>query len=150
VSDRWKLLNARDFGTIEDPYLDRLRIVQTPLFGIYLHHIHRADKDPDPHDHPWGFFSLVLSGWYTEHVWLDKRNAVNPRWHTTRHRERWSLRMLRRRSAHIITEIGAPLWTLVITGPDRDEWGFWTQAGYVPWREYLSRVAGRLGGNGET
>jgi hypothetical protein len=71
---RWALLSALDVGADGDPYLDRLRIVQTPLFGIYLHHIHRADREPFPHDHPWWFASLVLTGSYSETVWPDKRN----------------------------------------------------------------------------
>lgn len=138
-SPRWAFLEGLDIGADGDPYLDRLRIIQTPLFGIYLHHIHRPDRDPDPHDHPWGFASVVLAGWYRELVWPDKKNRgdFGERW-----RNRWSLGRLNRRAAHIITDIGGPLWTLVLTGPRRGDWGFWTPAGCVGWREYVSKAVG--------
>ena len=116
-----------------DPYLDRLRIVQTPLFGLYLHHIHRADRETDPHDHPWWFASLILAGWYEEAVWPDKTDRSTL---VRRERGRWSLRTIGQGGAHIITMVRGPLWTLVLTGPKRSGWGFWTRAGFVPWREY--------------
>lgn len=81
MTGRWALLSALDVGD-PDPYLDRLRLVQTPLFGLYLHHIHRPDREPDPHDHPWWFASLVL------------------------------------------------------TGPRREDWGFWGRFVYTPHRQY--------------
>ena len=123
------------------PYLDRLRIVQTPLFGVYLHRIHVPDVDRDPHNHPWWFASLVLSGGYHELVWDDPVNLAkltyrdtNP---TLRSRNRWSLRTIRRSQAHKITAVRGQLWTLVLTGPRRASWGFWTDQGFVDWRDYL-------------
>lgn len=133
--DRWGFLTGLDVGADGDPYLDRLRIIQTPLFGLYLHHIHRADREMDPHDHPWWFASLVLAGWYEELVWPDKQDR-NARTAVMRLRGRWSLRSISRRGAHIITDVRGPLWTLVVTGPKRGEWGFWTRDGFVPWRTY--------------
>jgi hypothetical protein len=75
---RWTLLAGEDMGRDSDPYLDRLRIVGTPQFSLYLHHIHRPDEEPDPHDHPWWFASLVLAGWYEETVWpiVDIKNPI--------------------------------------------------------------------------
>lgn len=136
--DRWGLLTGLDVGADGDPYLDRLRIIQTPLFGLYLHHIHRPDREPDPHDHPWWFASIVLSGWYEELVWADKRQRalIKPPMCQRRERGRWSLRHIGLRGAHIITDVRGPLWTLVLTGPKRGKWGFWTRDGFVPWREY--------------
>lgn len=140
---RWAFLEGFDIGADGDPYLDRLRIIQTPWFGIYLHHIHRPDRDPDPHDHPWWFASIVLAGWYRELVWPDKKNLSDRR---ERWRTRWSLRCLNRRAAHIITDMGGPLWTLVLVGPRRGDWGFWTPTGFVGWREYVARAAAAAGG----
>lgn len=130
---RWAFLEGFDIGAEGDPYLDRLRIIQTPWFGIYLHHIHRPDKDRDPHDHPWAFASIVLAGAYTERVWPDKHD---PGRSVIRHRPRWSRAHLGRQAAHIITSLDGPLWTLVLTGPRRAEWGFWADGEFVPWREY--------------
>jgi hypothetical protein len=133
---RWAFFDGLDVGADGDPYLDRLRNIQTPWFGLYLHHIHRPDKDPDPHDHPWSFLSLILAGGYTETVWPDKTSL--PGDCSLRERPRWSLRGLGRDAAHIITSIRGPLWTLVLTGPRRGDWGFWTAEGLVPWRDYIT------------
>jgi len=133
--ERWAFLSALDIGADGDPYLDRLRLLQTPLFGIYLHHIHRPDHERDPHDHPWWFASLVLSGWYEEMVWADKR--AEGKW-IRRERPRGSLRRITRRGAHRITGTSGSLWTPVLTGPKAGDWGFWRRGQFVPWREYLS------------
>lgn len=132
---RWKFMSGYDVGKDNDPYLDRLRIIQTPLFGVYLHHIHREDRDRDPHDHPWWFASLILEGAYTERVFPDKGSTVC----YTVHRHRFSWHRMGRGSAHMIMKLNAPLWTLVITGPRRGNWGFYPGGRFVPWREYIIR-----------
>ena len=130
----WFLFQAEDIGRDGDPYLDRLRIVGTPLFSLYLHRIHRPDAEPDPHDHPWWFASLILTGFYEEATWPDKRNPQACRIRT---RTRGSLRVMSRRSAHRITVTHGPLWTLILTGPKRSSWGFWPDGQLVPWRDYM-------------
>jgi len=135
-SGRWAFLEGFDIGAEGDPYLDRLRIVQTPWFGIYLHHIHRPDADRDPHDHPWTFASLVLAGSYEETVWPDKRCRYT---YVTRKRRRFTVARTRLKSAHMITRIDGLLWTLVLTGPRRHHWGFWTPDGFTEWEKYVSR-----------
>jgi hypothetical protein len=120
------------------PYLDRLRLLRTPWFGVYLHRIHIPDLDRDPHDHPWWFASIVLSGGYTETVWDSLRQRQEPLCETReRVRGRLSLRSLNRTQAHRITEVRGVLRTLVVTGPRRSGWGFWTDQGFVAWRDYL-------------
>lgn len=141
---RWAFLSGFDVGRDGDPYLDRLRLVQTPWLGVYLHHIHRPDQDRDPHDHPWPFASLVLSGGYEESVWPDKRD---PGTVAVRRRPRFSLWWLGRGAAHMITRVDGSLWTLVVTGPKRGDWGFWAGGGFVPWREYLGGDIGSAGGS---
>jgi hypothetical protein len=42
----------------------RWRIIECLLFNIYIHKIYV--KDNDLHDHPWNYFSLILSGSYIE------------------------------------------------------------------------------------
>lgn len=139
MARRWGLLTGIDIGADGDPYLDRLRLVETPWFSVFLHHIHRADVERDPHDHPWAFASLVLCGGYREQVWPDKRQAcAGLGGYIVRVRRRGSLRFLGRDAAHIIKEVTGPLWTLVVTGPDTDdEWGFYVNGRYVGWRDYV-------------
>lgn len=136
----WAFFEGLELGADGDPYLGRLRVIQTPWCGVYLHHIYRPDKDPDPHDHPWAFWSLVLCGSYREKVWPDKANPGSYRF---RVRNRWSWARTGRDAAHIITRISRPLWTLVITGPRRSDWGFWENGEFVPWREYVARTGTR-------
>jgi hypothetical protein len=115
-------------------YLDRLRIMQTPWFGVMLHRIHTPDLDRDPHDHPWPFASLILRGWYTEELW-DTADIASGSRH--RIRSRWSVKTIRLSQAHKIRAVGEGLLTLVITGRRQGSWRFWTETGPVDWRDYL-------------
>ena len=132
----WAFLEGFDIAKNGDPYLDRLRLFSCPWFGVYLHHIHRPDADPDPHDHPWWFASIILSGSYEEDVWPNKRYRRN--WHT-RFRGRFSIRKVSRNESHTIRSIDGLVWTLVITGPRRGSWGFYTPDGFVSWRNYIQQ-----------
>lgn len=119
------------------PFLDRLRLFQTPWFSIFLHRIHQPDVDRDPHDHPWPFVSVILSGSYEERVWADKNRVRNDVHSMAFLRRRFSVHRMSRKRAHKITEVNGQLWTLVFTGPRSRNWGFWTPDGLVPWRDYL-------------
>lgn len=134
-SPDWAFLEGLDIAKGGDPYLDRLRLFSCPLFGVYLHHIHRPDADPDPHDHPWWFASIILSGSYEEDVWPLKTERSS--WYT-RTRKQFSIRAVNRKQSHTIRSIDGLVWTLVITGPRRGSWGFWTTAGFVHWENYIN------------
>jgi hypothetical protein len=136
---QWAFLEGFDVSKEGDAYLDRLRLVMTPWLGLYLHHIHRPDLDRDPHDHPWWFASLVISGSYTERLWPDKTRSGA----VTRRHPRFSVRVVPRRAAHKIESVDGLLWTLVLAGPRRAQWGFWTPSGFVPWREYVQAGQGQ-------
>jgi len=138
---RWAFMAPFQVGR----HFDRLRLIQTPWFGIYLHVIHQPDADPDPHNHPWHFASLVLSGGYTEHVW-DKPGRL-PEFADEKTHRRGSLHLMRRSQAHRIAEVHGLLWTLFLTGPRaKKEWGWWVideesrktsmRAELVPWHVY--------------
>lgn len=113
-------------------------------FGIAvrIHHIRSADLHRDLHDHPWWFVSLVLRGWY-----IEKMPMVEPlfyaawesRTHSTLRRAgSWAFRNTK--ATHTITTVpvgGA--WTLFITGPWRQVWGFYTEQGWVNHRDYNAR-----------
>jgi hypothetical protein len=122
-------------GLDGEPYLVRYRLLMTPWFGFYLHHILRADDARDPHDHPWHFATLILSGEYGEYCVSSLPCGPNfisvPRipGEIVRKRCHWQHRI------DWVPEGGA--WTLVWTGRRQREWGFGTVDGWVPWREYL-------------
>jgi hypothetical protein len=127
------------YGADGSLYMRRVKL--TPLIPgwgqLVWHTIYRPDEDEDPHDHPWDFWTMPLTG-YTEEVLeggmqLYKHdNYVEPwRWHW---RDRWY--------AHRIVEADHwPIQSLVIRGPDLGRWGFyvWEGDGYlkIHWREYL-------------
>lgn len=136
---RWAIMRSFDIpcGFEEDGgdtlYLRRLRIVQTPFGGIYLHQINEPDKDYDPHDHPFNFISVILKGGYTEAHGLP----VDPL-HEVRRWGRWSIHRMTTKEVHRILSLDeSPTWTLVLVGRRKREWGFWNPVhGFVPWQEY--------------
>jgi hypothetical protein len=134
--------------------------------GIFLHVIHRNDDDRDPHDHPWPFTSLILSGgyWDEQWAWTDEERVkyqCNVRVHDgcgggcngdgsvtfpgyrTHIGNEWvgRGRVVRRPAEHLHRvqgiKPGKPAWTLVFTGPRRRDWGFVTDDGWTHWRTHL-------------
>jgi hypothetical protein len=96
----------------------------------FLHEIRLSDTDPDPHDHPWDYTSIVLAGGYdeeTEHgVSIARPGEVVRRMAEHTHRVR----------------LVDPTWTLFIAGSRRRAWGFKTREGWQDYETYL-RARGR-------
>lgn len=121
----------------EEIYLWRLRIFETPWFGILLHKIMRPDPDRHMHDHPWPFFSFILRGAYAEQL------VAEPAWNKTPCKFDYGRRWWNSKKAdagHKITilEFGKPVWTLVFRGKRCRTWGFHTEDGWIPWHIYLN------------
>jgi hypothetical protein len=89
-----------------------------------LHLICRSDPQPDPHDHPWDFVTVLLAGTYREWT-LDGWREYHAGDIVHRHAD----------DAHRL-ELDAPVLTAVTVGPVRRRWGFHTAAGWVHWRAY--------------
>lgn len=139
---RWaafKRLDIPDFEHPERTYLRRWRLIETPWFGIKLHHILLPDGDRAFHDHPWSFVSLILKGGYTEETprSLPGRPGLlrGPGACIFRRRP-GSLHRLAAEDLHRITELHGSCWTLVINGPRRREWGFVADGTWTDWRTY--------------
>lgn len=47
-------------------HFQRWALFDNRWFGIYLHHILKADEDKHPHSHPWSFVAVILKGGYRE------------------------------------------------------------------------------------
>lgn len=142
ASPRWALLQPFDIYAKDgsgDIYLHRLRIVQTPWFAVYLHDLRLPDTDRDPHDHPWTFWSWVLRGSYVETVYDGVPHVHSQYRASSRRHSRWSLHKMTTEKAHMIDSVGPRTKTLVITGPRRRTWGFWTADGWEPWQPYVER-----------
>jgi hypothetical protein len=133
-------------------HFQRWRLLSTRWGSLFVHYIARSDEDKHMHDHPWDFWSLILSGGYYE----------------TSQRSPWSIApariadymdgiakivdgrlitkcapgylvMREARDFHQITLI-KPTWTLVWVGPRIHEpWGYLTEEGWMNHVEYRNK-----------
>lgn len=128
---RWLLLTKEIVSKTGELHFRRWRLLQTPLFGLYVHNILKSDEDKDPHDHPWWFVTLVLAGGYFEDRVSIYGDAKSHHVH-----DRWSVASCRTTEFHKIRLMG-PTWTLVLTGPRiHDLWGYLTPLGWVDHKTY--------------
>lgn len=150
-SPRWAVLERFVIPASDDPskpYLDRLRIIETPWFALWLHRIHRRDFVRDLHDHPRSFLAVLLRGHYTELVRTElgplrtsgaPSEGFRPCGVTTRVERRW-FSFKRAEDAHAIVELSrSPVWTLCLCGPRRRQWGFWEGDTWVDNDTYRAR-----------
>jgi hypothetical protein len=118
-----------------DVYLHRWTLIG-PERGpkVMLHHFLRGDVDPEPHDHPWIFWTFILWGGYYEQTWTAEGKALLT-WYGPGS-------LLRRPAAwahRVVIPEGKEAWTLVLTGRKVRHWGFWCPLGWIPWRQHLAR-----------
>lgn len=105
-------------------YITRLHIIKTPWFAVMLHWIAKPDPEPDLHDHPVTFLSLILRGGYIE------------RMPDGYHVRRWCNFIRAATHVHAIRMVLPGTLTLCLVGPDVREWGYHTPSGWVHWRAY--------------
>lgn len=138
-SGRWDFMRWYDIPSRLNPgdvYLRRLRIVQTPWFSILFHKIYEPDDGIYPHDHPWNFRTIILSGGYvadeykTLHAYDNHlpRGGVHGSIHTA-----WSTYRMTTTEGHQITHISPNTKTLVFTGKRTRTFCFWTPQGKIPY-----------------
>lgn len=132
---RWigpKRVRITSLWDLSDPQFDRFVIFRTPWFGVQLHKWYRPDSDRDLHNHPRWFATYILRGGYIEET-----------------RERPSERTWRLGSVHsvhltdrhkVVHLLRVPTWTLVIVGPSRQRWGFFTRSGFVDADDYARHL----------
>lgn len=135
-------------GEHKTPFLTRILIGR-----LRLHIFHRGDADPDPHDHPWDFWTFPLTA-YVEEVALPSASGyivfrqVVPAWrwsyrpaeHTHRVIGRWT------GNRHVpfvdVSDAGpGKIITIVWQSRQRRKWGFLRNRDgnwcWTPWREYV-------------
>lgn len=111
------------------PYLTRYYLLGTrsSRWALHLHHIHQSDTDRDLHDHPWGFWSLILKGGYYEMT--SKGFAWKRVGSLLRRPATWKHRV-------VLWCMSSEVWTLVLRFPYERKWGFHTAKGFVPHDQY--------------
>lgn len=93
----------------------RYDLIKCRWFNLYLHHLIARKAHDQCHSHPWWFVTLILSGGYDEYT--DKTGWV--------FRPAGSLLYRPASWAHNVTTLtDKGMWSLVLTGPKKHEWGF--------------------------
>lgn len=129
-----------------DQYLRRWWLLSLPgKRRVYLHHFVGSDWARDMHDHPKWFVSIGLWGGYVEETYGPSRPYLD--WARRRvKRRRWTAPWIRFFPATHVHRLrinrARPCWTIIITGPEQREWGFWTPAGWIEWSVYVAHKGG--------
>ena|ERR1700686_4039773 len=109
-------------------------------FGIAvrIHRILRSDDDRAFHDHPWRYVSIILKGQYIEVTPVFKDGIYQG---DARRVFRVGSLIFRKANSWHRLELQASetVWTLFITGPRKQSWGFMPQPhmNKVHYEEYL-------------
>lgn len=139
------------------PYLERIVLHREGEHGAgtYLHLIWESDLDRDPHDHPFDFQSRIIYGGYAEERFIrwckpcDRYTKVDTTICMTcggvlscKSEGVGNFRagfqnVVRAHQLHRLSLISKPTVTLVTRGPKVREWGFQTQEGWMPSREWI-------------
>lgn len=101
----WHLVTDELTG---DPYMFRAWIGR-----LRLHIFYRGDHDPDPHDHPWEFWTFPLTPYVEEVVYNDpelsgyqRRRQVVPAFRLTHRPAEYCHRVLGRYSGNVLDDFG--------------------------------------------
>lgn len=148
--DRVLLRRKKIMRGKREKYLTRWTLLHTKWGDISLHCIEASDPQ-DPHDHPSGFFSIVLKGGYEERRYKIARDcACGSKSLTEISRLAYppfSVNRVRVGDIHRISRLlDGPSWQLLFIGPDQVPWGFYEVDGHwVPSTRYkepsISRYA---------
>jgi len=119
-------------------YLTRHYIYRKPiksLPSVYLHCFHASDEDLELHSHPWKFsLSLILSGSYKEEYRVGdvvKSRILKP----------GDFNFITNKKFHRVDLLTPTVWTLFVSGPKTDDWGFWDRytKAFENWRVHCER-----------
>lgn len=139
------------------PYLERIVLHREGEHGAgtYLHLIWESDLDRDPHDHPFDFSSTIIHGGYVEESFDRYCPACDlGSWHDIKACDKCQGQLVPRamgrkpylsgdknvmlaHNLHRLSLISKPTVTLVRRQAKIREWGFQTQEGWMPSREWI-------------
>ena len=112
-------------------YLDRW-ILYVNGYTLRLHRFWRGDDDRASHTHPWWFVTFPL-GDYCEALFQHGVIINRRRWVKA-----WRPHYRAPNFEHFVKYGNrTPWWTIVLTGPKRDTWGFYPEPGkFINWKDY--------------
>jgi hypothetical protein len=114
-------------GKEECPYARRW-VLNLGFASVRVHHWYRSDDKRAPHSHPWWFLALVLRGSYED--WSYPRTRQGAPDLNSKVVDRLGRGSIRYRPAHHIHSVSVPpggCWTILVTGREKQLWGFWTR-----------------------
>jgi hypothetical protein len=114
------------------------RLLQICGIAARVHHILRSDEGRDPHDHPWLYLTVILKGGYVERRYTPQGDLMSCKWHgpgSVLYRPAGSFHMLG-------MSPGETTWSLFVTGPYKQKWGFVRDGEKVPHNIYLAEKHG--------
>lgn len=157
------LRNPESIGLPECPLMHRWTVHAGARFKLLIHHFLPEVEDPDVHDHPRGFVTIVLWGSYDDMVPCDNKGCsdgyllggwmggtpqrpypdICPRCDRgKRVGEHMRAGMIRRRKAehaHSTRTGRRGCWTVCIMGRETRPWGFWREGVWWSFRDYAER-----------
>lgn len=116
---------GQKLGHPECPYIQRW-VFKFGVFSFRLHRWFHSDDDRYFHDHPWWYISFLICGSY---------NDVSPL--GTRVRKPGSLAFYRANHQHTVQITKSPCWTILLTGSEKREWGFWVRGRFRKRNRYF-------------
>lgn len=120
-----RLIWGQKLGQEKCPYIQRW-ILDFGFFSIRLHHWLGSDDPRHFHDHPWWYYSLVLSGSYKD---------VSP--NGTKLRKIGSISYFPALHQHTVQLTSKTCWTILLTGPESRQWGFWVKGKFRKRNRYF-------------
>lgn len=131
-------------GATDNPLITRWGLNVKGLGGIYIHKMHRPDGDPELHNHRWWFVSFIVKGGYVE-KYVERilpESVLYVGWGSGQKLRYWrkhTLHFMPRGCAHTIISLDTyPTWTIVLHGPLKGDWGFFTREGYVDHETFIA------------
>lgn len=135
-------------GDPECPYMQRW-VINFRLFSIRVHRWWRSDDKRAQHDHPWWFITWIIKGSYTDWGrWVCQHCKGSGRYPRASKRicsgcggrggdqtlrkeflKRWSIRYRPANHIHTVDVTPGGCWTIMLTGPDKKDWGFYIPRG---------------------
>ena len=111
----------------DTPYLERW-ILWCGL-TLRVHRFLASDEDRAVHDHPWWFITLPFAS-YGEYIEAGGGQSDEAK-EVYRRVTAWRPHFRAANFKHRVEITRAPSWTLVLTGPKSNEWGFWRGQEFV-------------------
>jgi len=116
---------GQKLGTEDCTYIKRW-VFDFWFFTIRLHHWFYSDDLRNPHDHAWWFITIVLKGGYTD-VSPDGDDVLSA----------GSVRFRRSTHQHSVKVNENGCWSILITGREKREWGFWVNGKFRKRNKYF-------------